>query len=166
MTRFTPRMARFIAEYQVDANGAQAAIRAGYSPRAAAVTAWNLLQKPAVREAVAAGEQRTFEAIEIEAGRVLAETARIAFADLRPLFNEDGTLKAFAELDGETLAGLSVIDTEERPYHRVLKVRRHDKLQALALLGRHLGLFTRRIEVAGGGEGLAEALAAVRRSLS
>ena len=77
MTRFTPRMTRFVAEYQVDANGAQAAIRAGYSPRAAAVTAWNLLQKPAVREAVAAGEQRTFEAIEIEAGRVLDTTADV-----------------------------------------------------------------------------------------
>ncbi len=40
----TPKQTRFIAEYLIDGNGAQAAIRAGYSPAGAHVTASRMLR--------------------------------------------------------------------------------------------------------------------------
>jgi phage terminase small subunit len=42
---FTPKQLRFVEEYLKDLNGTQAAIRAGYSARTAAVQASRLLTK-------------------------------------------------------------------------------------------------------------------------
>src|SRR4030095_16301516 len=47
----TAKQERFIAEYLVDLNQKQAAIRAGYSERTAAKIASELMQKPHVRAA-------------------------------------------------------------------------------------------------------------------
>jgi len=53
----TPRQQRFVEEYLAVLNGAEAARRAGYSPRSAKVRACRLMKKPAVakliREALA-----------------------------------------------------------------------------------------------------------------
>jgi phage terminase small subunit len=47
-----PRHVRFVREYLVDLNGAQAAIRAGYSPRRADQTAYELLRNREIQAAV------------------------------------------------------------------------------------------------------------------
>ena len=48
----TAKQARFVREYAVDCNGAAAAVRAGYSPRSAKVTASRLLTKANVQRAL------------------------------------------------------------------------------------------------------------------
>lgn len=45
-----PKQRRFCEEYLIDSNGAQAAIRAGYSPRGAKQRAHTLMSNPAVRD--------------------------------------------------------------------------------------------------------------------
>jgi hypothetical protein len=47
---------RFVQEYLVDRNGAAAAVRAGYAPKAARQQAHELLTRPDVAEAVRKGE--------------------------------------------------------------------------------------------------------------
>ncbi len=42
--KLTPKQLRFVAEYLVDLNGTQAAIRAGYSAKTAEQMAYQLLQ--------------------------------------------------------------------------------------------------------------------------
>ena len=63
LTPLTARQAQFVQEYLVDLNGTQAAIRAGYSPRAASVQAVENLAKPriqlALQQALAARAERT-----------------------------------------------------------------------------------------------------------
>ena len=44
-TKLTKKQKVFVAEYQVDLNGTQAAIRAGFSPRTAREIAYQLLHK-------------------------------------------------------------------------------------------------------------------------
>lgn len=51
------RQARFVDEYLLDANGTQAAIRAGYGAAGARVTAHRLLTNAAISSAVAARQQ-------------------------------------------------------------------------------------------------------------
>ena len=46
------KQSRFVREYAVDCNGAAAAVRAGYSPRSAKVTASRLLTKANVQRAL------------------------------------------------------------------------------------------------------------------
>lgn len=67
----TPKQARFIAEYAVDGNGAGAAIRAGYAPGSAKVTACRLLTQANVREALAVSQQVTARRLELDKERVL-----------------------------------------------------------------------------------------------
>jgi len=52
LTKLTDMQEAFVREYMVDWNGSKAAIRAGYSAKSADTLAYQLLQKPAVREAV------------------------------------------------------------------------------------------------------------------
>ena len=54
--RMETRRARFVDEYLVDGNGTAAAIRAGYAPAGAHVTASRLLRDPKVAAALAAGQ--------------------------------------------------------------------------------------------------------------
>lgn len=71
----TPRQQRFVAEFAIDGNATQAAIRAGYSPNGAKVTASRLLTKPNVAAAVSERTQRVLERAEITA----ADIARVAW---------------------------------------------------------------------------------------
>jgi phage terminase small subunit len=83
---------------------------------------------------------------------VKREIARVAFGDIRGLFNSDGTLKDISDIDDDTAAGISAVEVEvkkaratddqesERTETRVLKIKRYDKLAALNMLARHTKL--------------------------
>lgn len=81
----TPRQAAFVREYLVDNNGAQAAIRAGYSPDAAKEQAARLLTnvnvKAALDEAMAARAAR----VEVTADMVLAGLLKEATRETGPV---------------------------------------------------------------------------------
>lgn len=77
-TPLTPRELQFVAEWLVDKNAKQAAIRAGYSARSAAKTGFDLLQRPRVqaevRKALKEQQARTL----ITADQVLKDIHRIS----------------------------------------------------------------------------------------
>ena len=77
----TEKQQRFVEEYLVDLNGTQAAIRAGYSPRSAHVTAAKNLRNPFIEVAVQTARKLRAERVEISSDRVLDELAGVAFAD-------------------------------------------------------------------------------------
>ncbi len=145
----TPKQAAFVKEYLIDKNATQAAIRAGYSARTAQWQGPQQLAKPHVVEQINKELMLQHERTEITADRVLRELAAIAFADTRKLYREDGSIKSPGELDDRTASALAGIDTEERDgedgcraYTR--KVKQWDKVKALELLGKHLGLYPTR----------------------
>lgn len=160
----TPKQERFVQEYLIDLNATQAAIRAGYSEKTAEQQAHQLLKKTSVAEAIAAAQQKRAERVEITQDRVLQELARIAFFDLRKLYREDGSLKAMHELDDDAaavLAGVDVVETkgnaavggEDGIRHvaeYVKKVKIPDKVGALGLAMRHLGMLKDKTELSGG----------------
>ena len=74
---------------------------------------------------------------------------QIAFADVRELFHEDGTLKAVHELDDNTahaLAGVEIFEEYEgsgknrRLIGYTRKYRFSDRLRALQVLAQHFGI--------------------------
>jgi Terminase small subunit len=77
-----PRQQRFVAEYLVDLNATQAAIRAGYSPRTAAAIGHENLRKPEIAAAVASARNELTECTEVTIETVVAELARLGFARL------------------------------------------------------------------------------------
>jgi hypothetical protein len=82
---------------------------------------------------------------------MIAELAKLAFADTRDLYHEDGRPKAPNELDPNTAAAVSSVETiirtgkdgKREVSHRV---RLHPKTPALDLLAHHLGIIGRHAE--------------------
>ncbi|WP_240485282.1 terminase small subunit [Acidovorax temperans] len=79
------RQQRFVDEYLVDLNGTQAAIRAGYSAKTAAEQSYDLLRRPQIAAAIAAGRAAQQERTQINADALLLQAWQIAFADPREL---------------------------------------------------------------------------------
>ena len=145
----TPKQARFVAEYLVDLNATQAAVRAGYSQRTAESIGRQLLRKTTVSEALSAAQAKRAAKTEITAERVVEALARIAFADPRSVFawGPDGvTLRDSAELTADEAAAISEVSESRTESGGCLKAKLHDKVKALDLLGKHLGLFVDRVE--------------------
>jgi phage terminase small subunit len=158
--KLTPKQERFVAEYLIDLNATQAATRAGYSARTANEQGARLLANVSVRSAIEASKAKRIERIEITQDRVLLELARIAFFDMRTLYTEEGQLKKPHELDDNAAAVLAGIDTqstllggddeEGAPSTLVTKkVKVSDKVAALTLAMRHMGMLKDKLEVTG-----------------
>lgn len=150
----TPKQQRFVAEYLIDLNATKAAIRAGYSKGTARVIGPENLSKPVVQAAITEAMKSRSQRTEITQDRVLQELARIAFFDIRRLYNEDGSMKRPDQLDDEAaavLAGIDVIENvgsvEVDPDGSIRhipqftkKAKVFDKTAALTLAMRHLGM--------------------------
>lgn len=118
----------------------------GYnSHRAAAASGLHPSAKnhPAVKGRIAELMQLQFAALQIDALRVKEELARVAFGDVRGLFDDSGNLRHITDLDDDTAATISAIDVElkregpDAPPTTVVKIRRHDKMAALKILAQH-----------------------------
>ena len=81
----TARQHRFVAEYQVDLNATQAALRAGYSARTAPQQGSRLLKNVDVQAAIATQQSQQLEAVEVRIEDVLRDLKAIAHTDLQTL---------------------------------------------------------------------------------
>ena len=155
MSKLTKKQSVFVQEYLVDLNATQAAIRAGYSAKTANEQAAQLLAKlsiqEALRKAMEAREKRTGITID----RVLEQYAKLAFFDIRKLYDESGNFKPVKDWDDETAAAVAGVETTELLGKEggvmalVRKVKLADRRAALADIGKHLGMFTEKIEHSG-----------------
>lgn len=75
--KLTPKQEMFCREYLVDLNGAQAAIRAGYSASAAKEIAAENLTKPNVQEYIEELKEKRQESVEINAEWVLKQAIKV-----------------------------------------------------------------------------------------
>lgn len=150
----SPKQQRFVEEYLIDLNGAQAAIRAGYSPKTAQEQSSRLLSNVKVAEAVAAAKQERAERTGITADRVLLELARLGLSDVRKLFTDDGELRRVTDLDDDTAAAVASVEVVTKPgeidedgnrtVEYVHKVKLWDKNSALDKIAKHLGMLSDR----------------------
>lgn len=137
----------------IDLNATQAAIRAGYSPNGAGQAADKILKKIEVAEALDKAKAERARRTGINQDRVVRELARIAFVNPGQVINtEDATLLNDAVEDD--LAAVQSVKVKVIPgrggedgIEREIKMA--DKVRALELLGKHLGLFTDRVDLSG-----------------
>lgn len=69
----TPKQARFVEEYLCDLNATQAAIRAGYSARAAKQRGAQLLARPTIADAVAQRQTARAERVQVDQDYVIGK---------------------------------------------------------------------------------------------
>ena len=147
----TNKQTRFVEEYLVDLNATQAAIRAGYSPNTAQEIGAENLKKPMIRAAVDAAMAERSARTGVNQDRVVRELARIAFVKITDVANSDGTIKTDASDDD--LACIESIKVKrsdnDTGFMFEREVKLSSKMKALELLGKHLGMFSDKLNIEG-----------------
>ena len=145
------RKALFVEAYVANGgNASKAALTAGFPNRSAGQRGHEMVKDS---EVLAEIDRRKKEALEsamkitgLSITRTLQEVARLAYFDVRKLFNDDGNLKKVHELDDDTAAGLAsveidVIGVEGAVIGHTKKVKVWDKNAALEKAMKHLGQY-------------------------
>lgn len=150
--KLTEKQKQFVEEYLIDLNATQAAIRAGYSKKMADKIGHQLLGKTRVKQAIQDAIEDRQKRTQVTSDRVLHELANLGFSDIRGAFTDSGTLKRPEEWDDKTAAAISSIEVVTRnlgegEVEYIHKIKLWDKKGALELIGKHLKMFTDRVEI-------------------
>lgn len=140
----TPKQVAFVREYLVDLNAAHAAIRAGYSERSAKQTAHDLLAKPHVQAAIQAGMDKRAQRVELTADDVLRNLLEINQRCMQrdPVFIGKGK-------DRKHLTQIITATDGEEVLAQVFQFDAQGALRANELIGKHLKMFTDKVEHSG-----------------
>lgn len=173
MAKMTAKQQRFCDEYLIDLNATQAAIRAGYSEKRASEQAYQLLQKTTIQDYIRKRKLDRIERTEITQDMVLRELAVIAFsnaADYAAVVERDATIQtesgAIIPLIGadgnpvkyrtvEPVLTEDLTESQKRALSVIKKgrggfeVKPYDKVRALELIGKHIGMFTDKVALSG-----------------
>lgn len=155
----TEAQKRFCEEYLIDLNASRA-YKTAYpnckKDSTARTNGYRLLTNADIQNYISERQLKLAEQTSITQEKVLKEIAKIAFSDIRGLFNEDGVLKKITELDNEIAGSISSVETVEQ-FDTVMgikvktgetkKIKTYDKGRALEMLARHLGMFNDKVEL-------------------
>lgn len=132
----TAKRQAFVFEYLADKdlNQTQAAIRAGYAVKGAKDQAYNLMQNPEVAAAIAAGMEARNKRLQIDADYVLQRLNAIDQMDLAEIHGDDGKLLPIKQWPLIWRQMVKEVDMKTG------KVKFHDKLRALELIGKHVNV--------------------------
>lgn len=149
----------------IDLNATQAAIRAGYAPKYADRKGHELIENNRVSEAIKQAMAHRSRRTGITQDRVLRELAKVAFLNANDVIDPDSaTVRADAtEEDLACIQAVKVKTSEsEMGSSSEREIKLYDKMRALEMLGKHLGLFDKRGQDSSNGEknNLLEAIAA------
>lgn len=169
-----PAHATFVTEYLKNGGNATAAYKVAYpeiAQESAEASASRLLRNDKVAQAVTAGKAQLAQAAQsglddaakyirqgitmagITKERVLVEMARMGFANVGDLAEDDWSVKdksALSEDEQRALAGLETTTTTSEKGDVSVKVKlKLDKLGALDKLAKHLGLYEKDNEQLG-----------------
>ena len=146
MAKMTAKQQRFCDEYLIDLNATQAAIRAGYSEKTAAVIATENLRKPNLRdyiekrmaekeEALIAKQDEVMKYLTAVMRRELSEHVVVTVSEEKSYYEPDsnGTMRKRTE-------------KRETPEIVEIPARLADANKAAELLGKAYTLFTDRVE--------------------
>lgn len=149
----------FVSEYIIDMNGAQAAIRAGYSFNSAAVIATELLKKPNVAAAVARSKAQRAARVGMTQDSVLHEMSLLSHARIdHYVVSDKGEVTLAPGAPEDAMAAVQAIKkrttVKEDAEGNItitydVELRLWDKPTPLKLMGRHVGLFPDRMEHTG-----------------
>jgi phage terminase small subunit len=146
----TGRHLVFVNEYLQDFNAARAARAAGYSAKTSDSAGARLLRYPAIKAAVEAGKAKIAAAIDVDKEWIVKRLMRVADADIRRCFREDGSLRPVHELDDNAAAAIAAIEViidetggkRAKITSRTAKVRLRDSVRALEALAKYKGMYT------------------------
>ncbi len=164
-TKLTPKQQQFAREYLTDFNATQAAIRAGYSEKTANEQGSRLLANVKVAAEIQRLGQKTAQKLDITRESIMQELAAVGFARATdfvsvetepvPRLGIHPITGAVVNVPGGYSQMVRITDTDELPADKAaalagikqgangIEVKLHDKVRALELLGKAVGMFDR-----------------------
>lgn len=150
--KLTPKQKKFCDEYLIDLNATQAAIRAGYKKDYADRMAYKLVENSRVKEYIQECMKEREKRTETKQDRAINEIAKIAFANITDyvqIKNNEVKIIETEKLTNDQKAAIINIKQGANG----IEIKMADKIKALELLGRHLGMFKEKFELTGKDEG-------------
>ena len=158
------RHERFCQEYIFDLNITKAAERAKYSKKTAAQQGSRLFKNVKIQERIIELKAARIERTHVTQDKVVKELALLGFSDLQNYISIDeltGAIQAkgFEQMPPEESRALQSIkedrvikedaDGKKMTVYDKVSFKMHDKIRALEILARHLGMLVERHEVTG-----------------
>lgn len=160
LEKLNPQQQLFVHHLLADPtfNTVAAARKAGYKSPSTSVT--QLMKNPIVNAALGKALGDRLERLKVTQDRVVYELAAIAFSDPRELFDDDGKplrIKSLPDHIARAIGGIKRKDmivgrdkeTGDAIEEKHTEIKLWNKIEALTLLGKHLGMFVDRISVEG-----------------
>ena len=148
----TKKQKVFCEEYLKDLNATQAAIRAGYSPKSAGTIGNENMQKLQIRACIDKALAERSKRTGVNVDRVVLELARMAFVNPADVINFDGaTIEEDASRDDTAAIHSVKVKRIPSEHGEILEreIRLVDKNKPLELLGKHLGMYTDKLNISG-----------------
>lgn len=155
----TPKQAQFVAEYLVDLNATQAAIRCGYSERSAQVQGARLLSNAMIKAALNDAKAERAAETKIDARYVLKRLADENEADIADLYDEQtGALLPVHKWPliwrKGLVQGIDVFEERDKDGNVIghtRKVKIDSRIKRTELIGKHVNVkaFEEQIAVTG-----------------
>lgn len=128
--------------------------------------------RPEIQERVAQLKRQVYQAAEVSPGRIIHEYAKLAFFDIRNVFDQNGNLRPVHQMDDATAAGIAGLEIsvddvtrkqdiynedsddigrvdETKTITRTAKLKLIDKTKALDSLAKIMGMHVDRVEHTG-----------------
>lgn len=161
----TDAQKRFADEYLIDLNATRA-YKVAYSrckkDETARANSSRLLTNANIQNYISEKQKEIEKRTEVTQDMVIQELAKIAFFNIKDIYNKDGSLKQIKDIDNNTAKAIASVKTlqkagsmkininmqgqdEEIPLEHIeeqtIEFKTNDKTKALELLGKHLGMF-------------------------
>jgi phage terminase small subunit len=164
MKKLSPFRQRFIEEYLVDLNGTAAYKRAGGAEKGATAAASRMLTVVNVQQAIAEAKAKRSEKLEITADMWLRELWIIGHSNIENYMkiDEGGLIiaKTFEEMPENASRALEAIEEnrtikesadgkDSNIINAKVKFKVHSKIEALKLIGQHLGFLQDHLRLSG-----------------
>jgi phage terminase small subunit len=150
-----PQQRRFVDNYCISFKAKEAAIKAGYSVKTAAVIGHGLLNRPNIAAEIQRRQAALRAKFDVSEEKIIREAAYIAFSNMEDFMRADkdgAPLLDFSRLTHEQAAALGEVSIEEfkdgrsdRRQVRRIKFKKESKIAALELLAKIMGLSKERV---------------------
>ncbi len=167
----TDAQKRFCNEYLIDLNATRA-YKVAYSTckkdDTARANASRLLTKANIQEYIDEKIKEREQRTEITQDMVVNELAKIAFFNIKEIYDSNGTLKNIKDINEKTSGAISSVKTLQKAgamrisletdgkddtppiehiQEQTVEFKTNDKVKALELLGKHLGMFKEQVDI-------------------
>ncbi|MBR2744936.1 MAG: terminase small subunit [Clostridia bacterium] len=161
----TDAQKRFCDEYLIDLNATRA-YKIAYpnckKEETAAQAGSRLLRNVKVKEYIESEQKKIEERTQITQDMVVQELAKIGFFNIKEIYNTNGTLKSIKDMNDDVARAIASVKTLQKagamkievdpngkdnviPIEHIpeqtIEYKTNDKVKALELLGKHLGMF-------------------------